>query len=185
MSTMQALADEQARSMGVASLPVQSQSDGNAATDGKAIFFNANFMQTVRSSAGDGGVRFVLAHEIGHARTGMGGGHKGELTADRWAARSVARLGFGWEAVSGVMRLLDPAASSTHPGRSTRACHAYAEWQGVSQSLEFKKRSSQENDEKFTKKSKHKNIQQREIREINQKTKTRRAKQRTRDDLTL
>ncbi len=117
----QKLLNDQAAAMDVRSLNVTEEDGGNASTDGKQIYLDPTFMQSVRGTAGEGGVRFVLAHELGHTVQGMRGGHAAEIDADRFAARSLARLGIDFGAVSGVMGLLGGADSKTHPSGSKRA----------------------------------------------------------------
>ena len=75
---LQRLVDEQARVMGVQSMPVKTENKGSAATDRVNIFVNPSFASSVMSSAGSNGMRFVLAHELAHARAGCPGGHSGE-----------------------------------------------------------------------------------------------------------
>jgi hypothetical protein len=126
----QSLVNEQAASMGVSPLPVEEQSFGSAATDLSKIFINPSFAERVHSTSGLDGLRFVLAHELGHARGNAGGGHSGEHAADRWAAQSVAKMGVGFEAITGVMGHLNQAATDSHPGagdRVNQARDAYAQ----------------------------------------------------------
>src|SRR5687767_13640813 len=100
MADLQKLVSEQASVMGVGGVPVVEDPDDNAAsTDGKSIYFNSSFMSKIESSAGEGGLRFVLAHELGHIADGMGGGHGAELSADQFGARSVAAMGYDSKAV--------------------------------------------------------------------------------------
>lgn len=120
MASLSKIASEQASIMGIGSVPIQNESDGYASTDGENIYVNPSFLANVEASAGEGGVRFVIAHELGHIAHGMGGGHQAELDADQFAARSVAAAGFDAEAISGVMSILPGEASDSHPGAGTR-----------------------------------------------------------------
>lgn len=120
MANLDDLVSEQARLMGIGAVPVVAENDGYASTDGQAIYVNPSFISSVESSSGEGGVRFVLGHELGHIAAGMGGGHGAELDADQFAARSVAAAGFDEKAISGVMSILPGDSSETHPGAGTR-----------------------------------------------------------------
>lgn len=124
----QKLVDEQAAAMNVSTVPVKEQPFGNAATDKSTIFINSKFAAKIYSSSGVNGVRFVLAHELGHARGGAGGGHAGEYAADRWAAESVANKGIGHDAITGVMSNLNKEATETHPAAADRAAAAQSAW---------------------------------------------------------
>ena len=126
---LQRLVDEQARVMGVQSMPVKTENKGSAATDRVNIFVNPSFASSVMSSAGSNGMRFVLAHELAHARAGCPGGHSGELAADRWATRSLVRAGIDMEPVDKVMAMLHGPATKSHPGSTERAENARSEWQ--------------------------------------------------------
>ena len=95
-------------------------SAGNAATDGHAIYVNPKFMSKVASAGGEGAVRFVLAHELGHIEGGMVGGPDAELEADQFGARSLAMNGFEEKAIIGVMSHLNPSPTATHPAASSR-----------------------------------------------------------------
>ena len=130
----QQLVDEQANAMGVSSLPVETESTGNAATDLKRIFINPDFASQIHTTAGINGIRFVLAHELGHARApgGAAATHDGELAADRWAAQSIARIGIGLSPAEAVMRSLHPHATETHPGSDTRMGAVQVAWEGES-----------------------------------------------------
>lgn len=155
MANMQDMLNEVAGAMGVAPLPVKTRNKGNAATDGSTIYFNPRFLGKVSASSGEGGVRFVLAHELGHARQGMTGGHAGELAADQFAARSVATLGFGWDAISGVMDQLPSTSSRSHPGSGERSGTARTVWSGVAQTNLAEERKAEKR-----KKMKRMNIRQ-------------------------
>lgn len=121
MADYNKIISEQAKHMGLSSaVPVIEEDNGFASTDGKAVYVNPGFMSKVESSAGEGGVRFVIGHELGHIAAGMGGGHGAELDADQFAARSVAAAGFDRKAIEGVMTHLPSDSSDTHPGSSTR-----------------------------------------------------------------
>jgi len=124
MADMTQLANEQAQMMGLSPVPVIAEAGGNASTDGSHIFYDPNFMSGIESSAGEAGLRFVLAHELGHIYNGMAGGHEGELSADAFAARSLAKMGLGTEGIDGVAAHLNSSATSTHPASTQRAAHA-------------------------------------------------------------
>lgn len=129
MSTpYQKLVDEQAAVMGVQPLPVVTENEGSAATDMSHLFINPSFASELHQSSGEAGLRFVVAHELGHARGGAGGGHEGELSADRWAAHSLVHAGLGPEAIDGVMAKLDSTPTESHPGPAQRQSHARAAW---------------------------------------------------------
>jgi len=114
--------------MRVAPMPVTLEADGNAATDGQKIYVNPQWMAGVEASAGEGGVRFVMAHELGHANQGMGGGHAAELNADRFAARSIARQGYDFDVVQQTMSRLNQTSTKTHPGAGQRLTNAKKEY---------------------------------------------------------
>jgi predicted Zn-dependent protease len=95
-----------------------------ASTDGHSIYVNPQFMSKIDSSAGEGGVRFVLAHELGHVHNGMCGGHDGELFCDEFGARSIAAMGYDEKVIHSVMAELSSDATDTHPASSTRATRA-------------------------------------------------------------
>ena len=126
MPSYSQLVDEQAAVMGVTGVPVVEENFGNASTDGSAIFINRDFFSKVESAAGEGGVRFVLAHELGHIHQGMCGGHEGELSCDEFGARSVAAKGFGSQVIHNVMGALNAESTATHPGAGSRAKRALA-----------------------------------------------------------
>lgn len=122
MSSYSSLVSEQARTMGVGSVPVVEEDFGYASTDGKAIYVNPGFMSRIHSSAGEAGVRFILGHELGHIHHGMHKcGHGAELEADEFGARSIAGMQGGTEdAICGVMSELNGSATETHPASSSR-----------------------------------------------------------------
>lgn len=124
MTDYSKLAKEQARVMGMSPVHVVEEDSGNASTDGSKIYVNPSFMSKVESSAGEGGVRFILGHELGHIHHGMSGGHAAELEADQFGARSVAALNFDSKAITGVMTHLGSTESSTHPASGTRETRA-------------------------------------------------------------
>lgn len=124
----QKIVEEQARAMNVTACPVQEQGFGSAATDLSTIYINPRFADKIYGTSGLNGIRFVLAHELGHARGGARGGHEGEHLADRWAAQSVARVGVGFDAISGVMSHLNQQATKSHPGAGERASAAQSAW---------------------------------------------------------
>lgn len=128
----QALVSEQAAMLSVPALPVVTDERDSASTDGARIFLGPQFMHNVFAAGGEGGVRFVLAHELGHTAIGMGlGGPTAELEADRIAARSVAALGFDLDAIAGVMSLLPSQQSESHPGSGQRMASATVEFNDV------------------------------------------------------
>ena len=114
------LCDEQAAVMNAEPLPVVEEETGNASTDGSTVFVNPKWMESLEADSGQGAVRFVLSHELGHAEAGMGGGGDAELGADRFAARSVARQGFDFEAISGVEGHLNAQSTESHPAAWSR-----------------------------------------------------------------
>ena len=124
MASYSQLVSEQAQAMGVTAVPVVEEADGNASTDGKSIFINAGFMSGIERAAGEGGVRFILAHELSHVHNGMCGGHEGELFCDEFGARSIAAMGYGEKVIHSVMSELNAEATETHPAASTRAGRA-------------------------------------------------------------
>jgi hypothetical protein len=130
MSKYGKIADEQARLMGAASLPVHEAPVANLETDGQAIWVNPAFASEIESSAGEDGLRFVLAHELGHAHCGMHHcGHHGEFLADEFAARSLALHGGDVAAIAGVFGMLDPHDSASHPASGSRASLASSVFQ--------------------------------------------------------
>lgn len=120
MADLNKIVSEQARILNIRPVPVIEEDTGNASTDGRSVFVNPQFMSKIESSGGEGGLRFVLSHELGHIAAGMGGGPQAELDADQLAARSVAAAGFGQHAIQGVMTHLPGESSETHPGASAR-----------------------------------------------------------------
>jgi predicted Zn-dependent protease len=130
MADLNKLVAEQASVMGVGAVSVVPEDDGYASTDGKAIFVNPSFMSRIESSAGEAGLRFVLAHELGHIHQGMAGGHSGELDADKFGARSVAAMGYDFHSISQVMKHLPNETTKTHPGAGTREASARAAYEG-------------------------------------------------------
>ncbi|MCC6994149.1 MAG: hypothetical protein IT370_05925 [Deltaproteobacteria bacterium] len=127
----QKMVDEQAAVMGVMPCPVKLDDKGSAATDRKSIFINPSFASKVAATAGVNGIRFVLAHELGHARGGADGGHSGEFAADQWATQSLVRAGIGAEPIEGVMSMLPASDSKSHPGANARADRAVKEWHSM------------------------------------------------------
>lgn len=138
----QRLVSEQAASMGMSPLPVVMEETGNASTDGQNIFLNLQWMTELESTAGEGGVRFVLAHELGHVADGMGGGHSAELSADAFAARSLARSGHDAGAIDAVGTKLNDTASATHPAASQRVSSARSTHSHERETLHFMKKES-------------------------------------------
>ncbi len=124
MTDYNRLAKEQARVMGMAPVPVVEESHGNASTDGGKIYVNPSFMSKIETDAGEGGVRFILGHELGHIHHGMSPGHAAELDADDFGARSVAAMNYDTRVIAGVMKHLGSSASATHPASSARETRA-------------------------------------------------------------
>src|SRR5262249_20892669 len=104
-----------AESMDVAPMTIVSGSHiQNAETDGSTLFYNEEFMSSLAVSAGEDGVRFVVAHELGHQLHGMGNsGHEAEYMADEYAAQHLAQIGGG---VGGT----PPATPRPRPTRTRR-----------------------------------------------------------------
>jgi hypothetical protein len=120
--------EEQAKAMGVSAVPVEEEEGGKGSTDGDTIYVNREFFSDIEDRAGEGGVRFILAHELGHIEHGMAGGPEAELECDEFGARSIAATGFGAGAIRNVMGALNQTATETHPGaaeRTQRALSAY------------------------------------------------------------
>ena len=139
----QALVDEQAALMGVASVPLHmDEGEDAASTDLESIRLSPKFASHVISVGGEGALRFVIAHELGHARGGAGGGHGGELEADRWAAHSLVHAGVGPEAIEGVMSTLPSESSETHPGAGVRSAHAKSAWAQMTETKAVERRDS-------------------------------------------
>ena len=132
MTDYNKLAKEQARVMGMSAVSVIEEDVGNASTDGSKIYVNPSFMSKVESSAGEGGVRFILGHELGHIANGMSGGHAAELDADEFGARSVAAMNYDTKVITSVMKHLGASESKTHPGSGTRESRALAAFSRVS-----------------------------------------------------
>ncbi len=124
MTDISQLLREQAQAMGMSAVPLVPEGDGMASTDGNAVFYNPSFMSDIESTAGEAGLRFILAHELGHIHNGMTGGHRGELEADAFAARSLATLGYGTDSIDGVAAHLNTSATATHPSAAVRASAA-------------------------------------------------------------
>jgi hypothetical protein len=121
------LAQETAKEMGATPLDVKVDNIGGVETDGRSFFYNPSALEEIGSAAGDDGLRFVVAHELGHQMGGMYvGGQSGEFMADDYAARALARSGGDIQAISGVFSVVDE--SPTHPApvqRDARARAAY------------------------------------------------------------
>ena len=128
--------------MGVGALPIVAETHGAASTDGKTVFYNPSFIAEVKGSGGEGAVRFILAHELGHAHNGMCGGHAGELLADEFAARSLAATGIDPEAIMGVAGHLNQSSTKTHPAASTRAAASKAAYERANRNIEPVKKQS-------------------------------------------
>lgn len=120
MMNYQQLLSEQAAEMGMTAPAVVLETTGNASTDGRQVYVNPNWMARIEADSGEGGVRFVLAHELGHCADGMSQGHGGELRADQFAARSISRTGFGFDTIEVVGKHLNQEATSSHPASPQR-----------------------------------------------------------------
>lgn len=142
MADLNKIVSEQANIMGIRSVPLVEEETGNASTDGKAVFVNPQFMSKIESSGGEGGVRFVIAHELGHIAAGMGGGPQAELDADQLAARSVAAAGVNRSSIQAVMTHLPDESTDSHPGAGAREAVALQAYQQERRSHEDEDRSS-------------------------------------------
>ena len=123
------LALETAKEMGATPMDVKTDDIQGVETDGKSLFYNPYTMSRIGTAGGDDGLRFVVAHELGHQVGGMDvGGHKGEFMADDYAARALARAGGDVKGISGVFSVI--TESPTHPSvrdRESRAMKAFRE----------------------------------------------------------
>lgn len=125
MANLDLLVGEAAEDMGAVPLVMRAEDVPYAETDGSSMFYNPSFMSDVENHAGEDGVRFILAHEMGHQVGGMdNGGHGGEFMADEYAARCLARMGASFESIANVFSMLNSPGSETHPASSARASHA-------------------------------------------------------------
>lgn len=133
MANLKDLMEETAEHMGARPLtPQVGAYSGTAETDGESFFYDAHFMQHIESLAGEDGVRFVVAHEMGHQVGGMhNGGHDGEFMADEFAARAMASMGADFDAIASVFSFLDAPGSETHPSTSSRSSRARGVYQAA------------------------------------------------------
>jgi predicted Zn-dependent protease len=120
MSKYSRLVVEQADAMDMNAVSIVENDEPYASTDGHSIFVNPQFMSKIDSNAGEGGVRFVIAHELGHIHQGMTAGPASELQCDEFAARSIAATGQDESVIPAVMRELNSEATESHPGSSER-----------------------------------------------------------------
>jgi hypothetical protein len=129
MSTIEGLMHEMAGVMGATPLAAKSDNVNCAETDGKTFFYNPEFMARIETAGGEDGVRFVLAHEMGHQVGGMeNDGHAGEYMADELATRALAQMGADFDGIAGVFGELDklnPHGTETHPAASVRKAQAH------------------------------------------------------------
>ncbi len=127
MANLGEMMTETTRAMGGTPLALTTDTVENAATDGASLFYNPSFFSQLESAAGDDGVRFVIAHELGHQVNGLSmGGHAGEYAADAFAARALARAGGNFAAISSVFTFLGGEACDSHPSSSSRMSRAHA-----------------------------------------------------------
>lgn len=125
MANLSDMMSETAKQMGGRPMAVQSDDVSCAETDGSTLFFSSAFMSSLESHAGSDGVRFVVAHELGHQVVGMDvGGHAGEFAADAFAARALAHAGGNFSAIASVFGFLGESDASTHPSNSARVAAA-------------------------------------------------------------
>jgi len=118
------LISETAGQMGAVPMAASAEDVNCAETDGQTLFYNSSFMSQIESVGGEDGVRFVVAHEMGHQLGGMdNGGHEGEFMADEYATRCLVQMGADFESISGVFGMLhsmNPTGSETHPAAGSR-----------------------------------------------------------------
>ena len=122
------LIDETAAHMGAVPMAASAEDVNCAETDGQTLFYNSSFMSQIESVGGEDGVRFVVAHEMGHQVGGMeNDGHAGEFMADEYATRCLVEMGADFDSIKGVFGMLhgmNPTGSETHPAASARASKA-------------------------------------------------------------
>lgn len=117
--------DDAALQLGATPMRIKSDDVTGAETDGSTMFYDPGFMSQVQSAAGEDGVRFIVAHELGHQVGGMYvGGHAGEFMADDYAARALARMGASFSAIESVFSFLNANESKSHPSSSARLSNA-------------------------------------------------------------
>jgi hypothetical protein len=128
MADITALINETAAHMGARPLGAEACDVNCAETDGHTLFYNSTFMSQIEAAGGEDGVRFVVAHEMGHQLGGMdNGGHGGEFMADEYATRCLVEMGADFESIRGVFGMLhgmNPHGSETHPAAGSRASRA-------------------------------------------------------------
>jgi hypothetical protein len=127
MANLSELMSETAHQLGGTPMAVQPDNVNCAETDGSTLFYNTRFMSDLESAAGTDGVRFVIAHELGHQVGGMEvGGHSAEFMADDFATRALAQSGAQFSAIEKVFSFLGPGGSESHPTSSSRISRASA-----------------------------------------------------------
>lgn len=127
MANLGEMMGETVRDMGGTALQFTVDRVENAETDGRTMFYNPSFFSNLEAAAGADGVRFVLAHELGHQVNGMEmGGHAGEFAADEFAVRALARAGAKFSAIASVFSFLGGDATESHPSSSARETRAYS-----------------------------------------------------------
>lgn len=128
MADISKLINETAAHMGATPMNAESADVNCAETDGHTLFYNTSFMSQIESVGGEDGLRFVVAHELGHQVGGMdNGGHAGEFMADEFATRCLVEMGADFESISGVFGMLhgmNPHGSETHPAAGSRSMRA-------------------------------------------------------------
>lgn len=136
MANLSELMTDSARKMGASPMGMQADDVECAETDGKTLFYNHQFMADLEGAAGSDGVRFVVAHELGHRVGGMEvGGHTGEFMADEYAARCLARSGASFASISAVFSFLGSDSSAEHPSSSSRVEHAHKHFVNAKEEL--------------------------------------------------
>ena len=117
--------DDAAFQLDATPMRIKSDDVSGAETDGSTMYYDPGFLSQVQSAAGDDGVRFIVAHELGHQVGGMYvGGHAGEFMADEYAARAMARMGASFGAIESVFGFLNASESKSHPSSSARLANA-------------------------------------------------------------
>jgi hypothetical protein len=133
MAEINKMMGEIADKMGVEPLGVTSAEVQNAETDGSTLFFNPSFMSSIEAAAGEDGVRWVFAHELGHQVGGMHVcGHEGEFMADEFATRSLVQMGGSFDSIEQTLNFLhsmSPEENETHPAPRSRAAKAASVFQ--------------------------------------------------------
>lgn len=122
MANLSDMMSETATQLGGRPMATREDNVSCAETDGSTLFYSGSFMSALESHAGSDGVRFVVAHELGHQIGGMEiGGHAGEFMADAYAARALAQSGGDFSAIASVFSFLgEDGSSETHPSNGAR-----------------------------------------------------------------